>query len=310
MYKRMFQSGVLASMLFLGSSFAESDRDSSMLGVVNHEAEYGRKGYSKVQGSEQKYGFPLYLTQMNTNVVSELEHALLKLPLSIKRAIVDLRIDSRDAEKSAGIIDVGGRATNGRVAIYDKDGIEKGTFYHEVAHAWTHSLSRENLKAFLDEWQAIAKFEYSTGHTHDSMNWRGEDLDRLLQVSKQATALMPKLESKRKELEKAKGTIGPYNAAVASFNQTAEEYNLLSAEYNILFEKTSAPKYGVFSAYGSTDILEDIAEASKTIFLKPDQAKRLMQDSDQRFARKMRLFSDKTGINLDELLIEKKSTSL
>ncbi len=311
--KRIVQTGVLASALYSGVCSAQTfdEHEPSLLGVANIEAEYQKRGYSKVEGFEQRHGFSLYLTRADANVLSKLEQALSKLSPKLKQSIKDLRIDTMEHGDKAGKVIQAGKTTNGRVAVFSLDDPENGSLYHEAAHAWMHALPREEYQQFLDEWKKIAKFEYGPQHTFKKTHWNtGKEAERLSQIYPTLVKLRPVIVSESTELSKLRAEMDAgnysgmrrFNELCIPFNKRAEEYNKLAKEYNELKDALVLPREGVFSAYGSTDIREDIAEASKTIFSKPQEAKCLINDSDTRYATKMRLFAEKTGIDLNALL--------
>jgi hypothetical protein len=316
--KKMMQTGVLASLLYSGiSAKAEDEADFLVYGSpeVKHD-EYIKLGYFKAPESAE-YGFSLYLNQTNPITLVHLESRLAKLPASFRSALKEVRINNQDEKTKNGT--VGGRGgTGGALAIHSQAGLTNGTFFHECAHVWVDSLDNEKRINLLEQWDKIAQFNYGPHNiTKSETEWNDQkEIDRKKSLKTRAKELELLLDKEQTEiakiregLEKDSGTDARYLQRFADFNTRAETFNRQSQEYedtveehNRLIDNLKEPRQGVFSAYGSTDRGEDIAEAWKTMLNSPEKARALLKDPDSRYAAKMRLLAKEAGVKLEEVL--------
>lgn len=315
--KKMVQAGVVASLLYSGAAArAGNEHDFVVYGSLEakHE-EYVKRGYFKAPESA-KYGFSLYLNQTNPVTLSRLEQQLAKLPLSLRSALKEIRINNQD-ETAKG--NIGGRGgTGGALAIYAHAGLTNGNFFHECGHVWFESLAPEKKQKFLERWNAIAQFEYGSHNaTENKTEWKsGAKVERWRSLGTHIDTLKPLLAKEKAELETSlnrlendsQGTkeyltrVADFNARAEEFNKQSEEFTKDIEEYNLLIPSRNEPREGVFSAYGATERDEDIAEAWKTLLHSPAKARALLNDPDPRYAAKMRLLAKQAGIKLEGLL--------
>jgi len=316
--KKIIQTGVLTSMLAIGVARAENPEDFVVYGSpeARHQ-EYVQRGYFKAPESE-KLGFQIYLNQTNSVTIARLEQAISRLPPAIRKSLKEVRINNKDEESNNS--NVGGRGgLDGGLAIFYHGGLTNGNFFHECGHVWENSLSNENRERFLARWNAIAKFNYGNHNTeeNDLTKWRsGEKIERWKALGKKVETLYPVLEKEKKDLFLIRESlendspadsqyltrVNTFNTRAEAFNRKSQEYSSAIQEYNTILASFHEPREGVFSAYGSIKVGEDIAEAWKTMLHNPQKAKVLMKSPETRYAQKMHLLAQEAGINLEDIL--------
>ena len=316
--KKIMQTGVLASLLYSGAATKAGDEhDFWVYGSpeAKHQ-EYVKRGYFKAPESA-KYGFSLYLNQTNPVTLSRLEQQLEKLPLALRSALKEVRINNQNETVQGG--DTGGRGgIDGALAIYSHKGLTNGNFLHECGHVWVESLAPKKKQEFLQRWDAIAQFNYGSHNvTEKGTEWKtGAKVERWRSLGTHIDTLKPlltkekaELDTYRNGLENDSQSTKEYLARVADFNARAEKFNKQSdeftrdiEEYNLLMPSRNEPREGIFSAYGSTNRGEDIAEGWETVLHSPAKARTLFNDPDKRYAAKMRLLAKQASINLDEFV--------